>query len=229
MKIRIAAISFVLPFAFLVQGHCQQLLTGDEGIEFNRMQHTFSAALSLINRTDLGRPDRLATTREQKEKFIEFDERREALTATLSDVLKGSEEERRANCLELIKKFKLMETELKEEILLPFQVERLEKATFLRQVRNFRGNYSRVIDISYYRRFFHISDQQKQQLETLNMEKEKEIQKILKERKERIAEVETRSRKELRRLFTKEQEKVMEDLSGREFGASAKQNNVNPK
>jgi len=221
MKIRIAPISLIFCLVFLVQANSQPL-TYDEGMEYNRMQQTFLAAFNLIiNQTDLAGVDRLATTREQKEAFIIFNEQREALRPP--DLRNKSEEEQRAACLELMEKSKLLETELKEKILLPHQVERLEQAAFLSQVMSFQGNYTSAINMPYYRQLFGISNQQKQQLRSIDIEKKKEIQKLRKEYDARIAKVESRSRKELRRLLTDKQEKIIEVLSGREFGESARQ------
>ncbi len=189
----------------------------EDVMEFNRMAQSFSTALNLIDSHDLTRPDPLRTTAEQRIAFREFNERREALSIRFFDTFRADagEEERKAVRDDFARECKALEKELKEVILLPFQAERLEQATFLGMVMNYyQGNYAKAIDMPYYSQRFGLDEQQRSQLSKLRKSLDEKKSAVRNECKERVAKVETDSREKLEKLFNGEQLEFIEEISG---------------
>ncbi len=207
-------------FTFFVAVLCvfssDKTLSGQDEInkafhELNRIQSYFS-----LVRSNLLGGEGLAFTDVQKAAFAELDAKRTALRPLYKGLTEGPTEERLAKTKAVLADLKRLHIDLTGNVLLPHQLELLKKAEFDNLLIHTRGNLLAAID-NYYEDAFELSDQQRKKLKELEKEVAERRKELAKKSQEKSKKLEEEMRLKFGKVFTPEQLKLLEEMSGTKF------------
>jgi len=201
----LVAVSCGTGFSFAQEAELETILAND----LNRLQTFFMLAHNGINGSQ-----RMEPTEEQRQAFSKLQSERELIQTQISEAIKEKDRPTRIVKMEALKEsLSALEKSLTSEILLPHQLEDLRKAEFAQYLRQFKGDFARVVE-NYYGREFGMTSSQKKRWETLRKSQELKKQEANREYNEKLRKIEDEARAELAEIFTPKQAKMIRELSG---------------
>jgi uncharacterized protein Yka (UPF0111/DUF47 family) len=180
----------------------------------NRVQYLFMIANNNIFGTN-----RFEAVKSQKAAFAELQKELEAFGDLLPQLSKLPQEKRLEKMREFLKQVEKLEHKLKNEILIPSQVETLDKAEFEHGLNLYKGNYANLFQF-YYGDSLELTAEQKKQIEELADWKKEEMKKLAEEMKKKTEKIESEMKSKLGKLLTAEQRKKIESISGQKLQES---------
>jgi len=175
------------------------------------------SALMKVARRLMVHSDELVASESQKAALEDLGKRAAEVVRRVRTSGGGPIEERKRFLDEILIAFKEIENELKEEILLPHQLDGFMHALFDRLLGTYGNSYTQLIKAQLFDEL-ELSSGQKVEFEELRQSIHKEKEQIRKEFKNAIVEVEASSEKKLVEILTVEQINQFEKLAGKKLG-----------
>lgn len=181
-------------------------------LEMNRIQSVFQLAHNGIVGSR-----QLEPVGEQIDKFSELQLKREEIQKSINLVggIKDREE-RMEKWQQILTSMKSLETELKENVLLPHQNDMLKQSEFSLLLSRLNGDFAKVIE-TYYNEQFGLTEKQAEQLVKLRKEISDKKRELSQEYNRKIQELEKRNREKLSSIFSPRQKEMIERLSGKKL------------
>jgi vacuolar-type H+-ATPase subunit I/STV1 len=214
--------SYLILFSNVVTGQDDEAVERMLILQLNRIQSVFQLAQNGMVGSRQFEP-----IPEQVDKFAELQLKREEIQKAIAQVGKTEDRtERMAKWQAILDSMKSLEAELKEDILLPHQIDMLKQKEFSLLLTQLNGDFEKVIE-TYYDEQFGLTKKQAEQLAVLRDEISAEKRKLSEEYQKKLQKLEAKQKEKLSSVFSPRKKEIIEGLSGKMFAAASGGDNKN--